>query len=166
MTIAFSHSGLPICDPLPTKPLNGYSECFGKGELGTKCDFTCDIGYELVGHSHTVCEEMLTTARGKWSNPTPICIKGLMSFEYSVGTHLSHIILTMHILYQCNARISHEFQSTGTENVHPELIWNQSAVLLVPLAINWKATQTQLAVETKKTRQQRTGTEKYQHVNV
>lgn len=77
--IQFFDAGVPDCIPLPNEPINGRKTCNGEGELGDKCDFTCNRGYELIGYDSTVCQRTASTFEAEWSKPTPTCKKGNIS---------------------------------------------------------------------------------------
>lgn len=65
-------------------PENGDYECTGIGELGTRCDFTCDAGYDMIGYNHTVCERKSFQAMGTWNNSSPKCKEGNLGQRNSI----------------------------------------------------------------------------------
>lgn len=50
---------------------NGAIFCFGAEQndwIGSKCTYTCNIGYYLEGDNYTECNSSIT-----WSHPKPKC---------------------------------------------------------------------------------------------
>uniref|UniRef100_A0A8C5QMN7 Gamma-aminobutyric acid type B receptor subunit 1 n=1 Tax=Leptobrachium leishanense TaxID=445787 RepID=A0A8C5QMN7_9ANUR len=62
---------LQICPRMHLKLENGRAEVRGMGRVpmeGTSVLFSCDVGFLLVGSSHSLC-----TKFGKWDHPKPSC---------------------------------------------------------------------------------------------
>ena len=61
-----------FCPPGPGMPLNGNTFCSDENVLGSKCNFTCEPEFELLGSSGSDCIE---NANGEivWSDPVPEC---------------------------------------------------------------------------------------------
>ena len=63
----FSHVGIK-CDRSLLAPVNGHKTHFEIGRI-QYIIFTCDPGYLIMGESLTRC------INGRWSYPTPKCVK-------------------------------------------------------------------------------------------
>ncbi|XP_077971622.1 uncharacterized protein LOC120346760 [Styela clava] len=67
----WSHKA-PICTKKckkPDPPTYGTIKCDDKLIVGSKCEFKCEEGYEMVGKPKTICEKA-----GTWSEKEPKCI--------------------------------------------------------------------------------------------
>lgn len=53
-----------------TAPLHGRISCSNRDKHNSKCSYSCDSGYELIGSDETDCQ-----ADGDWSYPSPKCVK-------------------------------------------------------------------------------------------
>nr|XP_060630360.1 P-selectin-like [Anolis sagrei ordinatus] len=68
-------SHVPFCQGVQCQPLqalaHGNSSCFhihGEFQYQSNCTFNCDEGFSLLGEGMILC-----TARGQWTNATPVC---------------------------------------------------------------------------------------------
>ena len=65
---------IPFCQEIVcgarTAPLHGRISCSNRDKYNSKCSYSCDSGYELIGSDETDCQ-----ADGHWSYPSPKCVK-------------------------------------------------------------------------------------------
>ena len=48
---------------------------------GSKCNFSCTVGYRLNGSATVTCVASGNRPPGKWDNPAPVC-QGRLQFKY------------------------------------------------------------------------------------
>ncbi|XP_078494422.1 von Willebrand factor A domain-containing protein 2-like [Ciona intestinalis] len=61
------------CNPVQESPVNGDMTCTKTNLVGSICFFACDQGYELVGATDSVCNEVNGAVDGTWTNLAPRC---------------------------------------------------------------------------------------------
>ena len=61
-----------FCPPGPGQPENGNTFCSNGNTLASRCNFTCNPGFNLEGAVYSDCFE---TNDGDilWRNPVPVC---------------------------------------------------------------------------------------------
>ena len=53
----------------PSSPSNGSVRVTSRTIVGRSVQFSCDVGYDLIGSEIVTCEE-----HGNWSDSPPLCI--------------------------------------------------------------------------------------------
>ncbi|KAM3911293.1 sushi repeat-containing protein SRPX2 [Leptodactylus fuscus] len=64
----YAHCRRILCHVLPAIP-NGSYQCTAGIHEGSRCDYTCSIGYQIEGDRNRVCME-----DGHWSGGEPFCV--------------------------------------------------------------------------------------------
>ena len=67
------------CDKL-TAPKHGEVSCNEKELNGSQCEFSCNVGYRLIGPSIITCDNV------SWSNQPPICVNEKLHSMGDCGT--------------------------------------------------------------------------------
>ncbi|XP_077979369.1 CUB and sushi domain-containing protein 1-like isoform X2 [Glandiceps talaboti] len=67
------------CSPLRS-PYRGSVRCQGNNEVGTRCVYDCDEGYDLVGTEYRDCTRGSNGAGAVWSGSEPICAVEAVKF--------------------------------------------------------------------------------------
>lgn len=84
------------CPDLGEKPENSEIECTGSSSrtIGTKCTYTCDPGYKLVGFGRITCVSRSDgSANGDWSAPPPICERKHMIMSLKNVTRFDRLVI-------------------------------------------------------------------------
>ena len=61
--------------PSLSDPVNGSVSCTNGNASGSKCTYSCDDGYSLVGESELTCndDKDLDSDVGEWNAVSPVC---------------------------------------------------------------------------------------------
>ncbi|XP_064625980.1 sushi, von Willebrand factor type A, EGF and pentraxin domain-containing protein 1-like [Lineus longissimus] len=130
----------PVCKAISCdKPLllNGQVIAGGQSTHGTTVIFRCNEGFVLEGKTYSTCvHEDQNSAKGKWSEPTPVCKAITCEPPVISNGHVSVIKPAVYgstVTYHCNqgfvldGKGSSKCSQNGTDNVYGK--WtNQSPV--------------------------------------
>nr|XP_002125315.1 P-selectin [Ciona intestinalis] len=62
------------CRPPYTNPTNGRVGCSDRNNEGSICEFSCDVGYAMIGAAVSTCiDDADNDEFGIWNSPAPIC---------------------------------------------------------------------------------------------